>query len=138
MSILDIDFTNYHKVQASRMTVTSRSALRAEIEHEMQAYLQAGGQITTLPCETKTAPRLTGEEKLQVALLPKTKRKKPSTADAYCDSAKTVHWWCTRTSGRTQRLCDTLGINHRELTRRLKAGETAGMLEAIEFLKART
>lgn len=69
--MLDIDFTNYHKVQASRLTVTSRSALRAEIEHEMQAYLQAGGQITTLPCETKTAPRLTGPERNRIARLPK-------------------------------------------------------------------
>ena len=69
--MLDIDFTNYHKVQASRMTVTSRSALRAKIEHEMQAYLQAGGQITTLPCETKTAPRLTGPERNRIARLPK-------------------------------------------------------------------
>ena len=48
MSILDIDFTNYHKVQASRMTITSRSALRAQIEHEMQAYFQAGGQVRTI------------------------------------------------------------------------------------------
>lgn len=54
--MLGIDFTNYSRLQASRLTVTSRSALRAKIEHEMQAYLQAGGQITTLPCETKTAP----------------------------------------------------------------------------------
>lgn len=57
MSILDIDFTNYSRLQASRMTVTSRSALRAKIEHEMQVYLQAGGKITTLPCCPKPSAR---------------------------------------------------------------------------------
>lgn len=47
-SILDIDFTNYHKVQASRMTVTSRSGLRANLEHDLQEYLAKGGAITTI------------------------------------------------------------------------------------------
>jgi hypothetical protein len=47
MSILDIDFTNYHKVQASRMTLTSRSGLRAKLEQDLQAYLANGGTITT-------------------------------------------------------------------------------------------
>ena len=69
--MLDIDFTNYHKVQASRMTLTSRSGLRAKIEHEMQAYLQAGGQITTLPSRQQPAATLTGPERNRIARLPK-------------------------------------------------------------------
>lgn len=48
MSILDTDFTNYHKVQASRMTLTSRSGLRAKLEQDLQEYLAKGGTITTI------------------------------------------------------------------------------------------
>lgn len=47
-SILDIDFTNYHKVQATRLTVTSRNEQRAQLEQELQEYLQAGGQVRTI------------------------------------------------------------------------------------------
>lgn len=69
--MLDIDFTNYHKVQATRLTITSRSALRAQIEQDLQVYLQAGGKTTTLPCGTKNVPRLTGPERNRIARLPK-------------------------------------------------------------------
>lgn len=54
--MLNIDFTNYHKVQASRMTVTSRSALRAQIEQDMQVYLQAGGQVRTIEAGVSGKP----------------------------------------------------------------------------------
>lgn len=71
MSILDIDFTNYHKVQASRMTLTSRSGLRAKLEQDLQAYLANGGTITTLPSRQQPAATLTGPERNRIARLPK-------------------------------------------------------------------
>lgn len=48
MSILDIDFTNYHKVQGTRLTLTSRDKQRTELEHDLQEYLANGGTITTI------------------------------------------------------------------------------------------
>lgn len=71
MSILDIDFTNYHKVQASRMTLTSRSGLRAKLEQDLQEYLANGGTITALPSQQRPAATLTGPERNRIARLPK-------------------------------------------------------------------
>lgn len=48
MSILDIDFTNYNKVQSTRLSLTSRDEQRAKLEQELQAYFQAGGQVRTI------------------------------------------------------------------------------------------
>lgn len=48
MSILDIDFTNYHKVQSTRLSLTSRDKQRANLEHDLQEYLAKGGAITTI------------------------------------------------------------------------------------------
>lgn len=48
MSILDIDFTNYSRLQASRLTLTSRDKQRTELEHDLQEYLAKGGTITTI------------------------------------------------------------------------------------------
>ena len=53
--MLDIAFTNYHKVQASRMTLTSRSGLRAKLEQDLQAYFANGGTITALPSQQRPA-----------------------------------------------------------------------------------
>ena len=53
--MLDIGFTNYHKVQASRMTLTSRSGLRAKLEQDLQAYFANGGTITALPSQQRPA-----------------------------------------------------------------------------------
>lgn len=70
MSIFGIDFTDYHKVQASRMTLTSRSGLRAKLEQDLQVYLQAGGQVRTIEAGVSGKP-----EKITKAI--KLARKKP-------------------------------------------------------------
>lgn len=69
--MLDIDFTNYSRLQASRMTITSRSALRAQVEQDLQAYFANGGTIPTLPSRQQPAATLTGPERNRIARLPK-------------------------------------------------------------------
>ena len=56
MSILDIDFNNYHKVQSTRLSLTSRDEQRATLEQELQAYLQAGGQVRTIEAGVSGKP----------------------------------------------------------------------------------
>lgn len=56
MSILDIDFANYHKVQGTRLTLTSRDKQRTELEHDLQVYLQAGGQVRTIEAGVSGKP----------------------------------------------------------------------------------
>lgn len=55
-SILDIDFTNYHKVQSTRLSLTSRDAMRGQIEQDLQVYLQAGGQVRTIEAGVSGKP----------------------------------------------------------------------------------
>lgn len=69
--MLDVDFTNYSRLQASRMTLTSRSGLRAKLEQDLQAYFANGGTITTLPSQQQPAATLTGPERNRIARLPK-------------------------------------------------------------------
>lgn len=71
MSILDIDFTNYHKVQSTRLSITSRNEQRAKLEQELQAYLQAGGQVRTIEAGVSGKPeKITNAIKLARKMKP--------------------------------------------------------------------
>lgn len=71
MSILDIDFTNYHKIQSTRLSITSRNEQRAKLEQELQEYLQAGGQVRTIETGVSGKPeKITNAIKLARKMKP--------------------------------------------------------------------